>query len=90
MLLPSTAYVVATLNRFFFFMRYIVYQDLQCEVLSFLLLSPQKKSEIVSCLPKRRENAICVYTELSVYVSFESQNKDIIIIILKNLCACTF
>ena len=44
------------------------------EVLSLLFLS-QKKSEIVPCLPKRRENASSVYTELSVYVSFESQNK---------------
>ena len=43
-----------------------------------LLLSPQKKSEIMACLPKRRENASCVYTELSVYVSFESQNKDML------------
>ena len=43
-----------------------------------LLLSPQKKSEIVPCFPKRRENASCVYTELSVYVSFESQNKDML------------
>ena len=48
------------------------------EVLSLLLLSPQKKSEIVPCLPKRRESASCVYTELSVYVSFESQNKDML------------
>ena len=39
-----------------------------------LLLSPQEKSEIVRCLLKRRENVSCVYTELSVYVSFESWN----------------
>ena len=48
------------------------------EVLSLLLLSPQKKSEIVLCLPKSWENTSCVYTELSVYVSFESQNKDML------------
>ena len=81
MLLLSTAYVVTTLNRFFF-------HALPClsrssmwnwfEVLSLLLLSPQKKSEIVPCFPKRRENASCVYTELSVYVSFGSQNKDML------------